>query len=136
MNHITSLVSQMLSSRQRCMLMMSMIMMEATLKQNVTSNLIHHDDGNGAELVDPPPNDVTSILELHNHLSQIVDEVDMEDAEEHQSRKGLATIDVSGYGAVHKSTLVSKLNTSPNGDFNMGPHCQGAVWEKSSQSIK
>ncbi len=79
-------------------------------------------DGNGQDVADFPlshTEDVGRHLELHDHLSLVVDEVHTDDTVEPHNIKTSSTVNVPGHGPVHKSTLVSALNNSPNGNLSL-----------------
>ncbi len=80
-------------------------------------------DGNRQEVADFPlshTEDAGRHLELHDHLSLVVDEVhtSTDDTVEPHNIKTSSTVNVPGHGPVHKSTLVSALNNSPNGNLS------------------
>ena len=118
--------------------------------EGVHIHIGHHEEaGNALDLHAPAILPSSDINELRAHLTQVAVDIDiLEEDETNQeqvmcpSPKVANTLEVPGYGAVHKSTLVAKLNSCPNGNLNWdrsmrvryGKGAQKTTWDAGRES--
>ena len=104
----------------------------------------HQEDGDGADLNAPPQTlDASGDIELRAHFSQVADDIDRNsgttDAEQESASDTTVqvahTLNVPGYGAVHKSTIVAKLNSCPNGNLTWDRTLRVRYGKVSSENI-
>lgn len=88
----------------------------------------HQEAGDGAELHAPAALTDNDATELRAHLTHVAEAINMEYEQEGDSVLGSQpqnvsnTLNVPGFGAVHKTTLVARLNSCPDGDLSWDRH--------------
>lgn len=88
---------------------------------DVQMHYVHYRElGNGDDLNAHPILDNSDAFEVRAHLSQVAEDInerqeDQNDTTGNGQQQVVNTLIVPGHGAVHKSTLVAKLNSCPEG---------------------
>ena len=80
---------------------------------------VQHDAGDEYAIQAQPALNGDDAIELRAHFFQVADNINMNEAENDPVADVQVenTLQLPGFGAVHKSTLVAKLNSCPNGNL-------------------